>query len=67
MEIAIHKVLNVGHSFEYTYDFGTSTDLTGRVLSVRQGVANQAIQILARNQQPDIKCVHCGKAAKQQR
>jgi hypothetical protein len=50
--------------FEHTYDFGTSTELSLKVISARQGLAQgKAVRIMARNDPPDIRCDVCGKPA----
>ncbi len=70
LDVALEKVLNVGQKFSYEYDFGSSTDLTLKVLSAREGaIQNQdededTIEILARNIEPVMLCKVCGKPAK---
>jgi hypothetical protein len=70
LDVPLEKVLKVGQKFSYEYDFGSSTDLTLKVLSEREG-ANQnedededAIEILAQNIEPVMLCKVCGKPAK---
>lgn len=65
-DIQLKKVLDVKDRFEYTYDFGSSTDLLGEVMGKRPGkLTGEKIRILARNNPPDLKCVSCGKAAEE--
>jgi hypothetical protein len=63
MKIALGKVIVPGMWFEYLYDFGTSTELLLKLVTEREGLAqDKAIMVLARNDPPDIKC-QCGKPA----
>lgn len=60
MKIALAKVIVPDMKFEHIYDFGTSTELSLRLVSEREGPAQQGRQGLARDNPPDIKC-QCGK------
>lgn len=62
MDIEIQTVLAEGTEFEYCYDFGTSTNLSGKVVSIRQGKMKKRIQLLARNHLPELACQQ-GKCA----
>jgi hypothetical protein len=63
MKISLGKVIVPGMKFEHLYDFGTSTELLLKLVSVREGLAQgKAVKVLARNDPPDIKC-QCGKQA----
>jgi hypothetical protein len=63
MKIALGKVIVPGMKFEHLYDFGTSTELLLKLVSVREGLAEgKAVKVLAINDPPDIKC-QCGKQA----
>jgi hypothetical protein len=63
MRISLGKVIAPGMKLEHVYDFGTSTELTLKVLSARNAsVRGKAVRILARNDPPDIRC-ECGKQA----
>jgi hypothetical protein len=68
LDALLEKVLKVGQKFSYEYDFGSSTDLTLKVLSEREGVVKDededSIEILARNTEPVMLCKVCGKPAK---
>jgi hypothetical protein len=70
MDYRLGKVLKVGTKFSYTYDFGSSTDLSLRVVAEREGAMlkvnddnDSVIQILSRNEEPVIPCRECGKPA----
>ncbi len=66
METPLEKALKVGQKFTYEYDFGSTTDLALKVVSEREGVAQDEddMTILARNGAPVIPCCVCGKPAK---
>jgi hypothetical protein len=70
LDASLEKVLKVGQKFSYEYDFGSTTDLTLKVLSEREGVFpdqeedEDTIEILARNIEPVMLCKVCGKPAK---
>ena len=62
--VKLSKVLTVGQQFGYEYDFGTTTELTLRVVAEREGpAANKTIRELARNDPPTIPCEQCGLLA----
>jgi pRiA4b ORF-3-like protein len=64
MKIKLDKALEPGMKFSHEYDFGTTTELSLKVLSEREGEAKgKAIRILARNDAPVIACQSCGKPA----
>ncbi len=64
MDVALGEVLTTGTRFRHEYDFGTTTYLDLRVVSERDGLARgRSVQLLARNDAPDISCVRCGKPA----
>lgn len=66
MNIRLGTILYDGLKFHYEYDFGTTTCLTLRVLSEREEESkDKSIQILARNESPQIICEMCGKLATQ--
>jgi hypothetical protein len=66
MKVALERVLEVGDKFDHEYDFGTTTELTLKVIAERTGAlkAND-VKILARNDPPELLCVVCGQAATQ--
>ncbi len=55
MNIQLNKALLVGTPFIHEYDFGTTTTLGMRVVSERKGNI-KGINLIARNNFPDIKC-----------
>ena len=68
MNAELGKVLKVGQKFSYTYDFGSSTYLTLKVIAEREGVETEdedadSILVMARNEAPVIPCRNCGKPA----
>ncbi len=68
LDVPLEKVLKVGQKFTYEYDFGSTTELTLRVVSERDGVVQEGeeddpVTILARNVPPVILCKVCGKPA----
>ena len=66
MLVDLGDLLGAPMKFYYEYDFGTTTDLTLKVVSERVGVAtDESIQLLARNEAPLIKCMECEEAASQ--
>ncbi|MCJ7700389.1 MAG: plasmid pRiA4b ORF-3 family protein [Anaerolineales bacterium] len=66
MDIVLSAAL--GHetdSFEYEYDFGSTTHLKLRVVAKRGGQTNKdGLRLLARNEQPDWRCTKCDQPAK---
>jgi hypothetical protein len=57
-------LLPPGTAFRYEYDFGTTTELVGRVIGAREASSTRpAIRILAMNEPPAIPCGECGKPA----
>jgi len=66
MKVALEDVLAPGMKFYYEYDFGTTTELTLRLVSELEGEAKiRSIRLLARNDPPSIACESCGKSATQ--
>jgi hypothetical protein len=68
LSVPLEKVLRVKQKFTYEYDFGSTTDLSLRVIAEREGVALQGedddvVFILARNEPAVIVCKVCGKPA----
>lgn len=60
MKVPLDRLLTVGMSFDYKYDFGTTTELTLKVISSRPGRVKNTIHLLARNNAPTFKCRSCG-------
>jgi hypothetical protein len=64
MQVKLEEVLSPGQTCSYEYDFGSTTELTLKVISEREVLAKKnAIEILARNNLPLVPCDVCGKPA----
>ncbi len=63
MDIYLKDILYPGIEFNYEYDFGSTTELKLRCISVRPGKIER-INILAKNEPPEFFCDECGKPAK---
>lgn len=63
MNIALAEVVDLGSKFTYVYDFGSSTYLDLKVVSVHSGKSVEKIQLLARNNPPLISCYLCEEQA----
>ena len=63
MHVPLYKVLRPGKTFQYEYDFGTTTELVLRVVSEAEMELRQGIHLLARNDVPALTCHSCGSAA----
>jgi Plasmid pRiA4b ORF-3-like protein len=64
MRVQLDKVLRLGQTCSYEYDFGSTTELTLKVVSEREVEAKgKAVQVLARNNPPLIPCDVCGEPA----
>ena len=64
MQVRLDEVLRPGQTCSYQYDFGSTTELTVKVISEQEvKMKERAIQILARNTLPIIPCDVCGKPA----
>lgn len=61
MQKIIRRVFEVGDVFDYEYDFGSTTELQGKIISTRVGKLSKNIRLIARNNLPDIKCTVCKK------
>lgn len=58
MSAAVGEVLSVGATFDHEYDFGTTTELEGRVVGTIKG-GSEAIALLARNEPIPWTCTSC--------
>ena len=60
----LKDVLRPGMKLLHEYDFGTPTELLVKVLGEYEGPMekNKPVQILSRNEAPEIPCDQCGKA-----
>ena len=66
MAIVLSRILAPGVKFRHTYDFGTSTELSLRVVGEIHGAPHKSrIRLLARNIAPRLVCGQCGKPATQ--
>lgn len=66
MNHAMEKVLYPDIKFYHEYDFGTTTELTLRVLSEEEFKAPaKGIKVLARNTSPEFFCMNCQSPATQ--
>lgn len=66
MAVSLARVLTVGQTFSYTYDFGSSTSIRLKVLAEREGILpykQPAVQLLARNSPLALSCHLCGQPA----
>ncbi|MEK7407031.1 MAG: hypothetical protein AAB225_18310 [Acidobacteriota bacterium] len=63
MAVPLARVLQPRVKFGYEYDYGSTTDLTLRVVGMPEWpAAGPAIRVVARNHQPEVKCAQCGSA-----
>ena len=65
MNVKLSKIISPEMKFIHEYDFGTTTELELKVLSEREGRMDDNIEILARNEPPQLMCGKCGKPATQ--
>lgn len=64
LHVALDRVLAPGQTCSYEYDFGSTTELTLKVLARYEDKAqHKAIHILARNTPPVISCDRCDAPA----
>jgi hypothetical protein len=63
MQTELKNILGPDGSFKYEYDFGSTTDLSGKVVAIYDGYQQRQIEILARNEAPEIPCQSCGQPA----
>lgn len=65
MRKMIRRLFEVDDEFDYAYDFGSTTELKGKIISNRAGKLSKNIRLIARNNLPDcIKCTICGNHPK---
>ncbi len=66
MTIKLYTALQPGLKFAHEYDFGTTTDLSLKVVAEQERAGqSKEIRVLARNNPPDIRCFKCGEPATQ--
>ena len=63
MNKVIGNILTMGMKFRYEYDFGSTTELTLKIIDEQEMALKKPVQLLARNEAPVIKCDHCGEPA----
>ena len=64
MDVTLAEALPPGTAFTYEYDFGSTTELKGRVLAEHEApTRGRNISLLARNAPPVIVCDECGVTA----
>jgi hypothetical protein len=62
MDVPVSGVLRPGMVFTYVYDYGSSTELGLKVVGFwDRGTVGDAIELLARNDAPQVSCQKCGK------
>ena len=60
----LEYVLRPGMQLIHEYDFGSTTELTLKVISeFKSNIRKGEVEILARNDPPEIKCSHCDNLA----
>ena len=61
MGARLSEVLEVGMTFFYEYDYGSTTALVVKVVALLEpGLPNGALELLARNEAPQVSCQRCG-------
>ena len=65
LNVQLKKVLYIKETFEYEYDFGSTTILAGQVYAQREGFLKDKVRILARNNPPKFSCAGCAGEATQ--
>ncbi len=64
MSARVDPLFVPGIEISYEYDFGTTTELTIRVIDIRQGKwQGKPIFLMARNKLMDLQCANCSKPA----
>lgn len=63
MDYAVGKILEPGMRWSYEYDFGSTTEVEGTVLSVRTGHIETMVKRVARNYMPHFECEDCDARA----
>lgn len=62
MRVAVDRVLEVGVRFHYEYDYGSTTALALKVVGLLDKGPAKRIQLLARNDAPEVACDQCAAA-----
>jgi hypothetical protein len=64
MDEELENVLMPGQKLTYEYDFGTTTELLLTTVSEFEGsIRKRKVEILARNEAPQIRCSNCDQPA----
>jgi hypothetical protein len=58
--IRADRVMRTGLTFSYEYDFGSTTALVLKVVGTRECGSKRGVELLARNDPPQILCSECG-------
>ena len=61
--VQLRKALGVKDTFEYEYDFGSTTYVKGQIYAAREGKLVDRIRILARSNPPVFWCTSCDAEA----
>jgi hypothetical protein len=62
MRARLNQVLAVRMKFLYEYDYGSTTALVLKVVALgERGLPTGAVQLLARNEAPQVSCQRCSK------
>lgn len=65
MDIEIDEVLDVGMSFTYIYDYGSTTELELKVMEKYEPLfPDRGIRLIGRNLPVEYKCFYCNNLAK---
>lgn len=65
LNMRIKNLVQIKNIFEYEYDFGSTTYITIKVIDEFSDIKTKNnIEILARNNEPIVKCNDCGEKAK---
>ncbi|MBN1352478.1 hypothetical protein JXJ21_23975 [candidate division KSB1 bacterium] len=65
LKTPLKNVLGAKSRFGYEYDFGSTTQVVGTVVALRNGVLSKPVEILARNSPPTYPCENCDAPATQ--
>jgi len=65
MSTTIEEVFQPGTKLDYTYDFGTSSELVIQMVEKRIGkfMTNNPVYLMARNEMPEVFCMECSELA----
>lgn len=64
MNVKLKDVVAVNYKIQYEYDFGSTTYLEIKVIDkLRCSNKGKKIEIIGRNNEPQVKCAYCGQSA----